>query len=95
MSKFYFRKTIRMVGLGIMIAAFTVISGFPTTQASSKKPILLKLSNWLPEMGTEGKMGKWWGSELEKRSNGRVKIDYYFAQALVKTMDSLPAVSTG
>jgi TRAP-type C4-dicarboxylate transport system substrate-binding protein len=40
-------------------------------------------------------MGRWWGTEVEKRTNGRVEIQYYFAESLVKTIDSLPAVSSG
>lgn len=67
----------------------------PTPSPTPPKVITLKLSSYLPETGTESQMGKWWGSELEKRSNGRVKVEYYFAQALVKTMDTLPAVSKG
>lgn len=40
-------------------------------------------------------MGTWWATELEKRSNGRVKVDYYFSQALVKSADSLDAITHG
>ena len=82
----------------VLICAF-LISGLTlaasSSFASSEKPIVLKLSSFLPESGTEGMLGKWWGTELEKRSNGKVKVQYFFAEALVKTMDSLPAVSSG
>lgn len=67
----------------------------PLCYSAQEKPIVLKLSSFLPENGTEGKMARWWGTEIEKRTNGRVKIQYYFAESLVKTMDSLSAVSTG
>jgi len=88
------RKVIGLMGL-VVLTGFFIAAGMAPPVNASEKPIRLKLSSWLPEMGTQGKILKWWGSELEKRSNGRVKVDYYFAQALVKTMDSLPAVSTG
>lgn len=73
----------------------TLSVAVPASHAAAEKPIVLKLSSFLPESGTEGKMGRWWGSEVEKRTNGRVKVQYYFAEALVKTTDSLPAVSSG
>jgi len=89
------RNLLLTVFVFVWVFSLVVSFSLPSAQASSKKRIVLKLSNWLPETGTEGKMGKWWGAELEKRSNGRVRMDYYFAQALVKTMDSLPAVTSG
>ena len=87
-----FSKAVLVLVMVVLVGAFGLCTG---SYAASDKPVQLKLSNWLPETGTEGKMGKWWGSELEKRCQGLVNIDYYFAQALVKTMDSLPAVSSG
>lgn len=84
---------------GVVLIFLFLIFGLtitPSTSfAASEKPITLKLSSFLPETGTEGMLGKWWGTELEKRTNGRVKVQYFFAEALVKTMDSLPAVSSG
>ena len=82
----------------VMISFFLALTFFvtaPLSYAAAEKPIVLKLSSFLPETGTEGKMGRWWGSEVEKRTNGRVKVQYYFAESLVKTMDSLGAVSSG
>lgn len=78
----------------LMLGFIFCICVYPA-HSSSQDPIKLKLACWLPEPSIEGKMGKWWGNEIEKRSNGRVKVSYYYAQALVKTMDSLPAVSKG
>jgi TRAP-type C4-dicarboxylate transport system substrate-binding protein len=81
--------------LVIAFLMFTLTLVASSSYAAADKPIVLKLSSFLPETGTEGMLGKWWGTELEKRSNGRVKVQYFFAEALVKTMDSLPAVSSG
>jgi TRAP-type C4-dicarboxylate transport system substrate-binding protein len=85
-------------GTAVLIIAF-LLFGLTVTASSSyaasEKPIVLKLSSYHPETGTEGMLGKWWGSELEKRSNARVKVQYFFAESLVKTMDTLSAVSSG
>jgi TRAP-type transport system periplasmic protein len=90
----------RVTGTGVLLLALalflvTVMIVAPVPAAAQQKPIVLKLSAWFPEGVTEGQLGKWWGGEVEKRTNGRVKVQFYFAEALVKTMDSLPAVSTG
>ena len=90
----------RVTSIGVLLLALalflvTAMIVAPAPAAAQQKPIVLKLSSFLPEAGTEGLMGRWWGGEVEKRTNGRVKVQYYFAEALVKTMDSLPALSTG
>ena len=79
----------------VILLSLMVVLGTPPSMRAAEKVTTLKLSSFLPETGTEGMLGKWWGTELEKRSNGRVKVQYFFAEALVKTMDSLPAVSSG
>jgi TRAP-type C4-dicarboxylate transport system substrate-binding protein len=79
----------------VILLSLIVVLGTPPSMEAAEKVITLKLSSFLPETGTEGMLGKWWGTELEKRSNGKVKVQYFFAEALVKTMDSLPAVSSG
>ncbi len=78
-----------------LFALLTLLVASPPCYGAQEKPIVLKMSSFLPETGTEGKMGRWWGTEVEKRTNGRVKVQYYFAEALVKTTDSLGAVSAG
>jgi TRAP-type C4-dicarboxylate transport system substrate-binding protein len=79
----------------VVLLSLIVVLATPPSMMAAEKVITLKLSSFLPETGTEGMLGKWWGTELEKRSNGKVKVQYFFAEALVKTMDSLPAVSSG
>jgi len=95
-------KNLFVIPVMIVLVVGLVFSGCaapaPAPAPQPEKPpkvIVIKMASWLPEGGTEGKMGKWWGSELEKRSGGRVKMEYYFSQALVKTMDLLPAVTKG
>ena len=78
----------------LMVLLVFCIFVYPV-HSSSKKPIKLKVACWLPEPSIEGRMARWWGNELEKRSKGQVKISYYYGQALVKTMDALPAVTKG
>jgi len=95
MKKCYAENIVRVFCICVMAAIMMLCINVGPGYAKSGKPIVLKLSSWLPESTNEGQIVKWWGDEIEKKSNGAVKIEYYFAQALVKTMDSLPAVSSG
>ena len=95
MQKRFLRKIISVFGTCLLAAIMMVSVTVGPAHAKSKKPIVLKLSGYLPEGTNESQVAKWWGDQIEKKSNGAVKMEYYFAQALVKTMDSLPAVSSG
>ena len=83
--------------LGISGLAWILIS-FPFMEASAQqtpKPIVLKCAAMAPRdmpvmLGFEA-----WGKEIEKRTNGRVKCEFYWAQALVKTGDEVKATGSG
>ena len=55
--------------------------GINTAQA---KPIELSYSNFFPPTHIQGKLGDSWGKEIEKRTNGKVKVTYYPGGALLK-----------
>jgi TRAP-type C4-dicarboxylate transport system substrate-binding protein len=64
----------------------------PTTAAA---PIKLKFTQWNPETVPFGQCASWIVKEWEKRSNGRVKVDYYFNATLASGEQTLKALSTG
>ena len=42
-----------------------------------------------------GGLHKWWGSEVEKRSEGKIKIQFFWSDSLVKWGDALPGIQSG
>lgn len=80
-----------MVGLALILVPLI----FMVDSAKSAPPIILKCTymasrDTLPGLGFEV-----WGKEVEKRTNGRVKCDFYWSQGLVKAGDELRAVGAG
>ena len=67
---------------------------FPAALAAADKPIILKWGDHsAPSVRTRGV--DWWIAEVEKLSGGRVKIEPYIAESLVKAKDMPAAVKAG
>jgi len=67
----------------------------PSFAAESVKPIItLKTSVFFASNSWAGKQYQWWANELMKRTNGRVKVDFFWMDSLVKQADMLPGLKT-
>ena len=66
-----------------------------TLNPTKDKPLVLKFSTYAAHNTIVGKESTWWAQELEKRTGGRVKVEFYWAQSLVKVTESLDAVAKG
>jgi TRAP-type C4-dicarboxylate transport system substrate-binding protein len=54
-----------------------------------------KVAHYTKPQGTGSDVLRWWCKQLEERSGGRVKIDIYFSEELVKAKAMLEAVQSG
>jgi len=77
--------------LALFLCANTV--GAKTLNPTKDKPLILKFNTYAADTTIIGKELTWWAQELEKRTAGRVKIQFYWAQSLVKVGESIDAVS--
>lgn len=66
-----------------------------TDNCLSAKPIVLTYSSGYGETFSLSLTDIWWAKEVEKRTKGKVKIQFYWSQGLAKIPESLEAVSTG
>lgn len=83
--------------LGLFAAAvllFTVAFHTPA-QAGDFKPKTLRYATVVPPQSFWGKMQKWWADEVEKRTDGRLKVQIFWMESLSKWKDMLPAVKSG
>ena len=55
----------------------------------------LRYSDIGPPRGPRAEALKWWADELKTRSKGRIEIEFFWGQSLVKGKDNLRAVGSG
>lgn len=92
-----FFRSAHMKRLFIKLATATLIaSSFPiTVLAQELQPQTWKMAIATGEKSWFGDLHKWWGSEVEKRSGGKIKIQYFWSDSLVKWGDALPGIQSG
>jgi TRAP-type C4-dicarboxylate transport system substrate-binding protein len=86
MKKFFFASVL-IVFIGI---AFILIG--PNAQAQTVK---LTYSNFFPPAHIQSVLAEAWCKEVEKRTNGRVKVEYYAGQTLTKANQCYDGVVEG
>jgi TRAP-type C4-dicarboxylate transport system substrate-binding protein len=76
----------------IFIGLAIVLTGVPTVQAG---PIKLTYSNFFPPFHVQSRLADDWCKEVEKRTDGRVKIEYYPKGTLTKAKQIYDGVVSG
>lgn len=79
-----------------LILAFAAFFTLSPQSAMAEKPIELSFALHIPSKAAPYHSAfKPWADELEKRTNGRLKIKFYLSQTLVKSRDSYDGVVNG
>jgi TRAP-type C4-dicarboxylate transport system substrate-binding protein len=63
--------------------------------AQEFKPMTLRFADVVPEKSFYGELHKWWASEVEKRTGGKIKVQIFWMESLVKWKDMLEGVQSG
>ena len=63
--------------------------------APPAKPLILKAATWTPGHIPHGRAGMWLVQDVEKRSQGRIKVEYYWANSLVPAKQLVDALQKG
>lgn len=86
----HFLKRVFWATMGMMMLFATMA---PIT--ANAKTITLKFSSPVPPKSWLGQQQQWWAKELEKRTKGEVKVQFFWMGSLVKWKDGLHGVASG
>jgi TRAP-type C4-dicarboxylate transport system substrate-binding protein len=78
----------------VLLSFFFIGINCPLSQAASKV-ITLKYSNFFPPANKVSVLSEQWCKEVEKRTKGRVKVDYFPGAALTKPAQTYDSVVKG
>jgi TRAP-type C4-dicarboxylate transport system substrate-binding protein len=78
------------LGLTLTVSVFSM-----PCMAQELKPMTLKMGNAVAEISWFGKQHKWWANEVEKRTGGKIKVQIFWMESLVKWKDALPGIQSG
>ncbi|MBF0234440.1 MAG: TRAP transporter substrate-binding protein [Desulfamplus sp.] len=79
----------------LSLAMVPVLFGNFTSTVKAADPIKMTYANFFPPVHVQSKLAESWCQEVEKRTNGAVKIDYYPGGTLTKAPQTYEGVSLG
>lgn len=85
----------RMLAVVLAVAAVVLPTASPAQQPAAASTIVLKKADFGAPTLTRTALSMWWGKELERRSQGRVKVQYFPSDSLVKASDVFEATRSG
>ena len=77
----------------LILAFFSLFVLSPTV--STAKTVTLKYSNFFPPTHIQSKLAEAWCKEVEKQTEGRIKIEYYPGGSLLKAPQVYDGVADG
>ena len=86
-------RSLRAVVFSALLVAFVLCMGVLVSHAA--ETVTIKVSNWFPVGHAQDVLLQEWGKDLEKRSGGKVKVNYYAGGTLVPAAQSYDAVVKG
>jgi TRAP-type transport system periplasmic protein len=80
-----------------MVVFFLGVGLNPAVGTAQDKPITLKMTSWLPAptVNVFAKANSWLVREVERRSGGRLKVEYYWSGSLVPARETVSGLQTG
>jgi len=79
----------------VVVVSFFLLTELSRAASSEAKPITLSFSEVGPPAGLKAVWDQWFCDEVEKRTNGRVKVKLYFAETLLKNRELLLGLKNG
>ncbi len=77
---------------GLLAATATVMAGVTAASAADYN---LQFASYIGQNAAQSRAQEWWASEIEKRTDGRVDIEFFYQGSLLPATDILQGVSDG
>jgi len=84
-----------LIVMGVCLLFITPLFSTTVLAQDAFKPITLKFADAIPQQSWFGQQHQWWANEVEKRTGGKVKVQIFWMESLVKWKDMLPGVQSG
>ncbi len=65
------------------------------TFADAQQTFNLRFASYIGKAAAQSKATEWWAEEIERRTNGRVKIQFFYGGALLPPQDILRGIADG
>ncbi|MEX0954991.1 MAG: C4-dicarboxylate TRAP transporter substrate-binding protein [Rhizobiaceae bacterium] len=82
----------KSVAAAVVAIAMTGLSPAPV---SAQEPFTLQYASYIGESAAQSRAFEWWAEEVEKRTDGRVKVELFYQGSLLAATDVLRGVADG
>ncbi|MEX2373113.1 MAG: hypothetical protein WD800_04865, partial [Dehalococcoidia bacterium] len=83
---FHLKTLSRHLAAGLVLAALGVPSAF------AQETYNLQFASYIGQGAAQSKAQEWWADEIEKRTDGRVTIEFFYQGSLLPATDILRGV---
>ena len=88
-------KRKRFIAIALMGTLVLWLTGMALSAAAADKPVVLRYAAQGAAKGIRATAVKWWASEIEKRSQGKIKFKFFWSGALLKPGDAMEGIGAG
>ena len=89
------KKNMHGVVLGLAVFCICIAAGISAPAPSLADTVTLTYSNFFPPTHIQSRLAESWCQEVERRTDGRVKVQYFAGQTLTKARQTYDAVVDG
>jgi TRAP-type C4-dicarboxylate transport system substrate-binding protein len=80
----------------LLLAVLMSLTAFSAPFGNAEeKATVLKFGTWMPERHATSAQSRWWAEQLAKKTNNRVKIQFFYSGALGSSKDQLDNLKYG
>lgn len=88
-------QAVRKLALTAALLGGLATAGAGLNPAHAQQTYKLMFASYIGKSGPQSQAAEWWASEVERRTNGRVTVQFFYQGALLPATDILKGVADG